>query len=81
MATPDGYPEYMKEKHIIDVDLKTQCLKLTKAIYGLVQAARQWWKKLKEFLSELGFKPSRAYTCLFIKNQDGCKKTYLVIYV
>jgi Reverse transcriptase (RNA-dependent DNA polymerase) len=73
MAIPNGYPEYMKEKHNIDVYPKTQCLKLTKAIYGLVQAARQWWK--------LGFKPSRADPCLFIKNQDGCKKTYLIIYV
>jgi hypothetical protein len=30
---------------------------------------------------ELGFKPSRSDPCLFIKNQDGCKKTYLTIYV
>ena len=44
MAIPDGYPEYMKEKHNIVIAPKTQCLKLTKAIYGLVQAARQWWK-------------------------------------
>jgi Reverse transcriptase (RNA-dependent DNA polymerase) len=27
-ANPDGYPEYMKEKHNITVDPKTKCLKL-----------------------------------------------------
>jgi Reverse transcriptase (RNA-dependent DNA polymerase) len=42
MAIPGGYPKYMKEKHNIIVDPKTQCLKLTKAIYGLVQVVRQW---------------------------------------
>jgi hypothetical protein len=56
---------------------KDTVFKATKAIYVLVQAARQWWKKFKEVLSELGFKPSRADTLLFIKNQDGCKKSLL----
>jgi hypothetical protein len=30
------------------------------AIYGLVQAARQLWKKLKEVLATLNFIPSQA---------------------
>jgi hypothetical protein len=30
---------------------------------------------------ELGFKPSRADPCIIIRNQDGHKKTYLIIYV
>jgi Reverse transcriptase (RNA-dependent DNA polymerase) len=50
MEIPDGYPKYTKEKHNIIVDPKTQCLELPNAIYGLVQAARQWGKKFKEVL-------------------------------
>ena len=38
MKTPEGYDEVINE----DVD-KEDCLK---AIYGLVQAARQFWKKI-----------------------------------
>jgi Reverse transcriptase (RNA-dependent DNA polymerase) len=48
MAIPDGYDKYLKEKHKKDIDNTTHCLKVTKAIYGLVQAARQWWKKFKK---------------------------------
>jgi hypothetical protein len=76
MAILNGYPKYMVDKHNIIVDPKTQCLKLTKAIYGFEQAARQWYK---EFLSELGFKPSKTDPCLIIMSQDGCKKTYLML--
>ena len=35
----------------------------------------------KEVLAELGFIQSRADPCLFIKNQDGCKQPFLIIYV
>jgi hypothetical protein len=57
MAIPDGYPKYMKEKHNVIVNPKTQCLKLTKSIF---QAARQLWKKFKEVLSKLGFKTIKS---------------------
>jgi hypothetical protein len=50
MAIAEGYEKYVKEKHKKDIDTNAHCLKLTKAIYGLVQAARQWWKKFKEVL-------------------------------
>jgi hypothetical protein len=51
MAIPNGYPRYMKEKHHIDVDPKTQCLKLAKAIYGLVQD--NGGRSLKKFCQNL----------------------------
>jgi hypothetical protein len=41
MDIPDGYPKHFQEKHGKQLDNHTHCLKLTKAIYGLVQAARQ----------------------------------------
>ena len=37
---------------------KDQCLKLNKSIYGLVQGARQFWKKLVEILESGGFEKS-----------------------
>jgi hypothetical protein len=53
---------------------------MTKAIYGLVQAARQWWKKFKEVLDTLNYIPSRADPWLFIKKEND-KRAYLIIYV
>jgi Reverse transcriptase (RNA-dependent DNA polymerase) len=57
-------------------------LLLSKAIYGLVQAARQWWKKFKGILSTLGYHPSRADPCLFIKEDKVSNtKSFLIVYV
>jgi hypothetical protein len=80
MAIPEGYERYVKEQHNKGINTKTHCLKLTKTIYGLVQAARQWWKKCKEVLAKLDYIPSRADPCLFIK-QENEKRSYLIIYV
>ena len=52
MKMPEGYKECIQHYG----DGKT--LKLDKAIYGLVQAARKFWKKLTNKLKEAGFKPS-----------------------
>jgi hypothetical protein len=45
---PEGYVRYMLEVHNTTIDPSTHVLLLKKAIYGLVQAVRQWWTKLKE---------------------------------
>ena len=42
LKIPEGYEEYKGN------DLKEKCLLLRHAIYGLVQAARQFFEKLKE---------------------------------
>jgi hypothetical protein len=87
MELPDGYIRYLKEKCLrnntiyINISSQTHCLLLTKAIYGLVQAARQWWKKFKEVLRTLYYFPSRADPCLFIKTDRLNNKSYLIIYV
>jgi hypothetical protein len=41
MVIPDGYQDYVKEKFNENNESKTHWLKLTRAINGLVQAARQ----------------------------------------
>jgi hypothetical protein len=70
----------VKEKHKKDIDTNTHYLKFTIAIYGLVQAARQWWKKFKEVLETLNYIPSRADLCLFNKKENE-KRSYFIIYV
>ena len=55
-------------------------LMLDKSIYGLVQASRQWHKKMVKILKECGFKKSEVDPCLFLqKFHDG--KIYVAIYV
>ena len=41
-----------------------KCVKLEKTIYGLVQSARQFFKKLVQKLNDIGFKQSEADPCL-----------------
>ena len=80
MEMPAGYEKYLKENGKGDFDPKIWCVALHKSIYGLVQAARQWWKKFKEALEKQGFKPSAADPCLFIrKGPDGL--IFILIYV
>ena len=94
MDLPEGYITYIQElqakgkTHEIpimegtkpsNIQQGTHCCELKKAIYGLVQAARQWWKKFKKVILDLGYKPSLADPCLFYK--DGPTKSFIIIYV
>ena len=47
-----------------------ECLFLLKAIYGLVQASRQWRKKLISVMKKIGFKVSAVDPCLMYKQCD-----------
>jgi hypothetical protein len=80
MLFPEGYQDYVKEKLNEDIDPKTQYLYLTRAIYGLVQATKQFGKIFKGGLSCIGYFPSKADPCLIIGNAYG-QKSYLIIYV
>jgi Reverse transcriptase (RNA-dependent DNA polymerase) len=49
----------------------TNCLLLTKTVYGLVQSAREFFKKLISVHNSLGFKENKLDPCLLSKwNQD-----------
>ena len=55
-----------------DVDKLNECLLLLQTIYGLVQSARAFWKKLCKILIKIGFRRSQVDPCLLIrKNKKG----------
>ena len=56
-------------------------LKLEKSTYGLVQAARAWWKKFTSILKDkLGFEQFENDSCLLKrKNEKG--RVFLIVYV
>ena len=71
-------PEGLSEVQNIE---EGDCLLLKKSIYGLVQAARQWWKLFVEYLTkQVGFKKSYVDPCLLILEMvEG--KVFFCIYV
>jgi hypothetical protein len=94
MEFPDGYMEYIQELKTngktneipiskgtssSNIIAKEYCCELKKAIYSLVQAACQWWKKFKHVILNMGYKPSSADPCQFYK--DGPTKSFIIIYV
>jgi hypothetical protein len=46
------------------------CLRLQKAIYGLKQAAAQWYEAVSNCLQQLGFVALEADPCFFRRLQD-----------
>jgi len=71
MELPEGYVEFLEEIGIKGITYEDFCVLLLKAIYGLVQAARQWWKKFKTRLITLGYKASLADPCLFLRKLEA----------
>ncbi|WVZ55440.1 hypothetical protein U9M48_006100 [Paspalum notatum var. saurae] len=72
MRQPAGYIDKSQPPNYV--------CKLKKALYGLKQAPRAWHTRLTNKLQELGFKPSRADTSLFIFSHGGVT-IYMLIYV
>ena len=75
MKIPGGYDEVINP----GVD-KEDCLILQKAIYGLVQAARQFWEKIVDKMQEGGFKLSEADPCMLYK-EDEKGVCIIIIYI
>ena len=75
MKIPEGYDEVISE----DVD-KEDCLILQKAIYGLVQPARQFWKRSVDKMLEGGFRLSKADLCMLYR-EDEREVCIIIIYI
>ena len=75
MKIPEGYDEVINPR----VD-KEDCFILQKAIYGLVGAARQFWKKIVDKMQEGGFKLSETDPCMLYK-EDEKGVCIIIIYI
>ena len=51
---------------------------MTKSLYGLTQASRQWYEKLASYLLTIGFIQSQADNSLFIKKLE---KSFIALLV
>ena len=69
---PEGYQEFLEEETRLS-DESPKYLRLNKSIYGLVQAAREWWKTFVKVLKEeLGFEQFTNDSCLLKRrNKKG----------
>ncbi|GLI60767.1 hypothetical protein VaNZ11_002999 [Volvox africanus] len=54
--------------------------KLRWALYGLHQAPRAWYVRLRKELESMGFKPSLADPGLFVKTENG-EPVYILVYM
>ena len=65
MKIAEGYDEVINQ----DVD-KEDCLVLQKAIYGLVQAARDIWRKIVDKMQQGCFQLSEPDPCMLYKEDE-----------
>ena len=64
MTIPEGYAECVEQFE------ENGALKLEKPIYGLVQAASKFFKKIRDSLIQAGFKSGEADPCLVYKEDQ-----------
>jgi hypothetical protein len=62
------------------IGLQGQYWKLRKAMNGLRQSPRAWYKTLREALTTMGFSSTAADTSLYVK-ENASDRTYVLVYV
>ena len=61
-------PEGFNDKSLSN---KNKVLKLNKAVYGLKQSSRVWYKQVENVLVNLNYKKSEYEPCIFIKREGS----------
>ena len=74
------YLEQPKGFEKLDSNGNKLVCKLKKSIYGLKQAAKNWYQELSNFLIQQGFEKSKLDYCLFLKNKED-EKLYVLTWV
>ena len=70
----------VQPKNSVSEDPKNMVCKLTKSIYGLKQASRQWYNKFHQVILSFGFEMNLVDDCVYHKF-SGSKYIFLVLYV
>jgi hypothetical protein len=70
---PEGYVIYDRAGYPL-------CAELHKALYGLHQAGRLWYRVIRDYLVGQGFEPMATDPCLFKKMKDGVP-IFIMLYV
>ena len=75
MKLPEGYEVVTGGK-----TEKDECVRLTKTIYGLVKAARQYFKTFSATLTKMGFEKCMADQCLFSRKSSD-RVVIIAVYI
>lgn len=67
-------------KHVPDY-ASSKVVLLKKALYGLVNSPRLWFKSLSSSLEDLGFSQTHSDPCLWIKVRDGRVASFIAFFV
>ena len=59
----------------------TCIVRLRKALYGTIQAARAWYKRLRGDLESLGFEANPHDNCCFNRTEEDGRQTTIVVHV
>ncbi|RVW94715.1 Retrovirus-related Pol polyprotein from transposon TNT 1-94 [Vitis vinifera] len=70
----------VQPENFVSKDSKNMVCKLTKSIYGLKQASRQWYFKFHQIIVSYGFEANLMDECAYHKF-SGSKYIFLVLYV
>jgi len=72
---------YMKQPPMFEIESKCQKVcKLLRPIYGLKQSGREWHRKLRHKLNEIGLQNSELEPCIFHGEIDNVK-LIIIVYV
>ena len=72
------YLEQPKDFEKLDSNGNKFFWKLKKPIFGLKQAAKNWYRELSNFLIQQGFERSKQDYCLFLKKNKADDKLYVL---
>jgi hypothetical protein len=56
-------------------------VKVDKAMYGLIQSAKLWYKELTRYLMEKGIKKCKSNECVLVKQMENGEHLVVLIYV